>query len=322
MVKKLRYTALALVLAFGAYAGIWQIYSKKFERYIESQLAEIQTKGFDVSFDHLKIGGFPFGYDVTVTNLEVKRGEEFRTWVDGLITFSAKFWKPQEISSVAGGTHHLVVDDLKAQGQGFIIKSFTIDTKRFEFFYDNLVVTISGLEVLRAKELEYDMDLAPADKADTKTLRVRLEELEIPALKEAPLGSKIEHIVFDASLKGPLKGDSHLDLVKNWYENDGEIEIKEFALKWGDTTAKGDGDLTLDENLQPIGAFSAEFTGLDKALDVYEKAGHLKKASAAMLKLLKLGVSATQGQKISITIQNRKLLLASIPILDLPEITW
>lgn len=322
MIKKLRYSVLAVVLAFGAYAGIWQIYSKKFERHIETQLAEIQTKGFEVSFDHLNISGFPFGYDVIVTNLEIKRGQEFRTWVDGIITFSAKFWKPQEISSVAGGTHHLQVDEFTAQGQGFVLKSFTIDPMRFEFFYDDLVIEVAGKELARAKELEYDLDLTPQRETDAASLRMRLEELEIQALKDAPLGPKIEHIVFDGRLKEHFKGETTEERVKNWYQNDGEIEIKEFAFKWGETSAKGDGDITLDENLQPIGAFSAEFQGLDKALDAYEKAGHLKKTNAAMLKLLKMGIAATHGQKISITVQNRKLMLASIPILDLPEITW
>ncbi len=233
MIKHLRYVALALVLAFGAYAGVWQIYSKKFEKHIEAQLADIQTKGFDVSFDNLKIKGFPFGYDVVVTNLEIKRGAEFRTWVDGVITFSAKFWKPQEISSVAGGTHHLEVDEFSAQGNGFVLKSFTLDPMRFEFFYDNLLVKQAGKEILKAKELEYDIDLTPKDQVATATMRLRLEELEAEALKDAPLGPKVEHIVFDGVLKGSFKGDSTEERLKHWYENDGELEVKEFSLKWG-----------------------------------------------------------------------------------------
>lgn len=319
MFKQFRYIALALVLAFGAYAGIWQIYSKKFEKHIETQLAEIQTKGFDVSFDNLKIKGFPFGYDVIVTNLEIKRGTEFRTWVDGKITFSAKFWKPQEISSVAGGTHHLEVDDLSAQGNGFVLKSFTLDPMRFEFFYDNLLVRIAGKEVLKVDQLEYDIDLTPKDERDTASVRIRLEALEADELKGSPLGPKIEHVVFEGSLKGGFKGDTTEERAKYWYDNDGEFVIKEFSLKWGEASAKGDGDLTLDDKLQPLGAFSATFQGLDTAVDAYEKAGKLNKTKAA---LLKLGLRAAHGTKISITVQDRKLLLASIPVLDLPEIVW
>ncbi len=87
----------------------------------------------------------------------------------------------------------------------------------------------------------------------------------------------------------------------------------------GEASATGDGDLSLDEKLQPLGAFSASFQGLDSAVDAYEKAGKLNKSKAS---LLRLGAMAAHGNKISITIQNRKLLIAAIPVAELKEIVW
>jgi hypothetical protein len=322
MFKKLQYTGLSLVLAFAAYAGVWHLYSKKFEKHIEEKLVEVQSKGFDVSFDHLKITGFPFGYDVSVTNLEIKRGKVFRTWVDGVITFSAKIWKPQEISSVAGGTHHLEFDDFVAQGQGFILRSFTIDPMRFEFFYDHMVVKSAAKEVLKAKELEFDLDFTPKNEADNASLRLRLEELETDQLKDSPLGPKIEHVILDAGLKGKVEGDTNLERAKSWYNNDGVLDVKEFSFQWGETTANGDGTFTLDENLQPLGSFSAAFTGLNEAVDAYEKAGQLDKRKATMLKAGFNLFHSAAGSKISVTLQNRKLSLGAISLVEIPEINW
>lgn len=322
MNKNTRYLVIATLIVFALYAVFWKYSANKFEKHIEEELIEVQSKGFDVSFDNLHIGGFPLGYDVVVTNLEVKRGKDFRTWVDGKITFSARIWKPQEISSVAGGTHHLEVDDFSTQGQGFVLKSFKFDPMRFEFFYDHLVLKVAGKEFLKAKELEFDIDFTPKNSADSASVRMRLEEMEAEPLKDSPLGPKIEKIIFDASLRGKISGDSTYNLVKNWYDDDGVLEVKEMALKWGETSISGDGTLALDDDLQPLGAFSVSFEGLNEAVESYVKADKLD-AKKAML--LKAGIGlfhSASGSKISVTIQDRKASIASIPLFKLPEITW
>jgi hypothetical protein len=193
---------------------------------------------------------------------------------------------------------------------------------RFEFVYDHLIVNAAGKEILRAKELEFDIDFTPKNEVDTATVRLRLEELETEALKDSPLGPKVEHIILDASLRGNIKGDSTKEVVKNWYENDGVLEVKELGFKWGETSATGDGTFTLDENLQPLGAFSASFTGLNEAVDAYEKAGKLDNFKASALKLGFTLLHSAKGSKLSVTIQDRKLSLGSIPLLEIPEVTW
>ncbi len=321
MTNKMKFTGVVVLLCI-LYAGTWKFYSNKFEQHMEEQLVEIQAKGFDVSFDNMHISGFPFGYNVKVKNLEIKRGNVFKTWIDGDITFSAKLWKPQEISSVAGGTHHLEFDDFKAEGKGFVVRSFTFDPMRFEFFYDYMVITTAGKEFAKAKELEIDIDLTPKDGTDTASIRTRLEEFEAEFIKDSPLGPMIEHIILNASLKGKVEGDNNLDRVKNWYNNDGVLEVKELALKWGQTSATGDGTFSLDEDLQPLGAFSASFVGFDEAVDAYVKAGKLDKRKAGYIKSGIGLLQSVTGSKISITIQNKKLSIASVPVVQMPEITW
>lgn len=322
MNKNLRSIGIVLMVLFAAYSIAWKYYSKKFEHHIESELVAIQSKGFEVSFDNLHISGYPFGYNVVVKNLEIKRGSVFKTWVDGPITFSARVWKPQEISSVAGGSHHMKFDDVKTEGTGFAIKSFTFDPMRFDFSYQNLSISVAGQPVLKAKEFEYDMDLTPKDKSDTATIKLRMETCEIDKLKGEPLGTVIQNIILDASLKGPITGDTNYMRAKNWYEADGLLEVKNIALKWGEASVVGDGTITLDDNLQLIAAFSASFTGLQDVVGIYVKAGVIDKPKAGMIKAGVALFHDSNGKKIAVTIQNRRLSLSSIPILQLPEIKW
>jgi hypothetical protein len=193
---------------------------------------------------------------------------------------------------------------------------------RFEFFYDDLVVNVAGVEMLKAKELEFDIDFTPKDATDTATLRMRLEELETEKLKDSPLGSKIEHVIIEASLKGKITGDTNYERAKNWYDSDGVLEVKELSLKWGESSATGDGTFTLDDKLQPLGAFSATFKGLDEGVDAYVNAGMIDKSKATLLKAGFHLLHDSNGSKISVTIQNRKLSLGAIPLFKLPEITW
>lgn len=322
MRKRAKSIGIPFVIIFGLYGVAWKFYSNKFEHHIEEKLVEIQEKGFQVSFDNMRITGFPFGYTVVVKNLEIKRDGVFRTWIEGAMSFSAKIWKPQEISSVAGGAHHVEFDDYAAQGQGFAIRSFNFDPMRFEFFYEDLIVKQAGKEILKAKELEYDIDFTPKNEADTASVRVRVEEMESDHLKNTPLGAKVQHIILAASLTGKVEGATTRERVQNWYNNDGTIEVQELGLTWGKTSLVAEGTCTLDENLQPLAAFSASFKGMDDALDAYVNAGQLEKSKAALLKAGFNLFHNANGSKISVTVQNRKLSLSSIPVLEIPAVKW
>lgn len=310
------FTVIALI-----YGGTWHYFSRQFEQHIEQQLALIQAKGFDVSFEKLKISGFPFSYDVKVNKLEVRRSDEFRTWVDGDMVFSAKLWKPLEISSVAGRTHHLTFDGFALEGKGFRLKSFTFDPLRFRFSYDDLLVLINGQESFKANKLEYDIDFMEENGKTTAGLNIKLEELEAPVLKSTALGNKIEQILLKANLQGELKGDSAFERLTTWFESDGTMDVQQASLKWGELTLTAEGTFSVDKDLQPIAAFTATIEGLDKVIDILVEQGTIERHTAD---LVKVGVGFLGGDdsKIAFSIQDRKFMLGTIPISDIPRIEW
>lgn len=309
------YGSIAVVLVYGA--G-WYYFSKKFEKHIENDLAHIQAKGFDVSFDKLAIGGFPFGYDVTFTNLSFSRGNFFKSWVDGNITFSAKLWKPQEINSIAAGTHHLEFDNIKMKGDKLTLTS--LNSSHLKFSYGPFNVDINDKPVLSTENFEVDMRLVPQEHGIE--LKASSHEVFSPLLAESPLGETIQDIQLTTFMQGNIDGTNTVERLKNWYKSDGTLEVKKLTLKYGSLALEGEGTLSIDEQLQPLAAFTFEVEGLDNTIDSFVEKKMIKPNVGTILKAGANFFNNGNKPKLSFSIQNQEVLLGGIPVTEIPKINW
>lgn len=323
MKRLYRPALIVVVTAAVIYSLVWYFFSKKFEAHVEEQLAIVQTKGFDVSFDKLVIGGFPFGYSIKVKDLMIQRGDIFKTWIEGDITFSAKLWKPQEISSFAAGTHHFEFDNIKLMGDGFALRSFTFDPMRIRFYYDDLTVKLNDENILKTEKFEYDIDFTPESNSQAYAeIKCGAKNISSPAFKDIPLGDTIQSFSLRTELQGDFQGNSAAERLLHWFKSDGSLEVKELGLTWSDLSVDGEGTLSVDEQLQPLAAFTVHIEGLDKTVDTFVEKGVLKQNIGALLKgglnIMTLGGKS----KVSLTIQDRKLSVGSIPVMEFPKVLW
>lgn len=322
MKRNIKITAISLVILSAVYSGAWKYYSVQFRKHIEEQLADINNRGFEVSFDYARVSGFPFGFDVKVKNLDVQRADVFHTWVDGTTKFSVKIWKPQEVSATTDGPHHLEVDEFKSVGNGLVILSFVFDPMRMNCVYDNINITAKEQPYMAGKQVDLDVDLTPIDATEAATIKFRAFEWDVALLKEHPLGDKFQNVSFSTSLKGAPHGDTLQHMARNWFEEDGVLDVHEIAFRWGKVSLSGNGSIVLDEKLQPMAAFSLKISKLNEGIEAFKLVGKIEKRTADMLKVAAGLLSNSDACNISLSVQNQKLYVASIPLLKIPEIQW
>ena len=90
----------------------------------------------------------------------------------------------------------------------------------------------------------------------------------------------------------------------------------------------GAGTLALDDALQPVGSFTAEIVGLDRLLDLLERAGQIgpQQAAIARIALAVLTRAPADGgpaqARVPVTVQDRRLSIGPVTLLRLPLVTW
>lgn len=312
-------TSLLLVVGYGA---TWQYYSVEFRKHIETELADIHQRGYEVSFDYAHVKGFPFGFDVHVKNLSIKKEAIFHTWVEGEAIFSSKLWKPQEISLSTDGKHVIEMDEFRLNGDGLLVRSFLFDPMRINFSYDVLDIQSKEHMILKCREMDVDLDLTPKDASNAASLKIRLAHLGYPALKDHPLGENLESIDLESTLTGDIHGDTLSHKARNWYEEDGVLDVNNISLGWGPISFSGNGSIVLDESLQPLAAFSLRILNLNEGIDAMVEAKKMEKRMSYLLKAAAGLLKDSEAHKVSLSVQNKTLYIASIPIMKIPEIQW
>ena len=84
----------------------------------------------------------------------------------------------------------------------------------------------------------------------------------------------------------------------------------------------------LFRSLQPVGAFSARISGLDKLIDLLEQRGQVGKQQAAIARIAMavLNRSPANGgppeARVPVTIQDRVVSIGPVPLVQLDPIVW
>ena len=113
--------------------------------------------------------------------------------------------------------------------------------------------------------------------------------------------------------------------LAQWRDAGGVVEVRALSLAWGSLSLKGDGTLTVDQRMRPMGAFTMRVTGYDALIEALVAADAIR-ARNASLTLTILNLLAKRDDKgarvltVPVTAQNGKLLLGPAKVLDLAPI--
>jgi len=98
-------------------------------------------------------------------------------------------------------------------------------------------------------------------------------------------------------------------------------------MGWGGLRVSGSGTLALDEQLQPMGAFSGSLAGVDQLMTALVSAGRMRAGDArlarvALTMLAKPGADGKPEIATSFTIQNGEMYLGPAKLGAAPRINW
>lgn len=188
-----------------------------------------------------------------------------------------------------------------------------------------------GLEIRRL-EVTLDTRSSATEGESAIALSVQSQGITLPSLSQGrswPLGPRIETAGLTASLTGPLPvGRVPTRRAEIWRDAGGVLELRDVTLRWGPTAASAAATLALDEALQPMGAGTVRLVGAQEALSMLGAGGVIDARTAETASRMAALLARPGGEgeppqiELPLTLQDRRLSLARLPVLRLPELVW
>ncbi|MGB0935716.1 MAG: DUF2125 domain-containing protein [Alphaproteobacteria bacterium] len=307
-----------------AYTSFWYHMAGNLQDRIAVEISKLEEQGYTVKYDSLSIAGFPFKFAVDLQNPSIEKPDIVTSKIEGLARFSASLLAPNVVTCSAEGEHTLTLlnDTLVIKGIGFEgdLPLF-ISWGDVDLFYKNVAITASEKLALIAD----DFRVTHADLEGDAEYQMTLDaaKVELPNILEQPFTD----IGLEFKFSGKHSGDTYQERLKTWAQSNGEIDITRMTIKYGDITFFSEGTFALDENLQPLAAFSLTVDGMDAFLNSLVEQKIINKQAVSFIKLgigalAKLSGQDGDDQKLALTLQNGTLSIGGIPVQDIQNIDW
>ncbi|MBF0561997.1 MAG: DUF2125 domain-containing protein [Alphaproteobacteria bacterium] len=339
---------LAVFVPLGLYSASW-LYMATTVRAEIGRWADTQrARGYQVTYEAINLSGFPLRFEVNITKPILQAPEAAGSWRWSTAILSGQMNPfvrnkfilttpgPQEIRlpsfPKSGESTNAPIATITAVTATATIKRRSNGTQgQASLILD--AADISGLVSGSAVHVER-LDAAaqwfpaphPSDHTTrTLTLSASSHGIDLPPALGLPFGPRIETIALDADVNGTLADGELLPSLENWRENGGTVELHTLTLQWPPLQLSANGTLALDDQLQPMGAFSTNLQGFSDALDALSRDGIVRPRDSSMAKAM-LGTLAKApaggGVRVPLTLQNRALFAGPVKLLQLPDVRW
>jgi hypothetical protein len=157
-------------------------------------------------------------------------------------------------------------------------------------------------------------------------LNLRVEDAHILYPGGLALGQSLARANLDAYVTGPLGPGRPSQVLATWRDAGGVLQVTELVADWGPLALTSDGTLALDQQLQPIGAFTAVVRGFNEAVDAAVAARLMTPNQGTATKLW-LNARAENDEaglkvKLPLTIQDGFVSMGPIKLAPMPRIDW
>ncbi len=341
---------MGLAIAGVLYGGAWYVSARLLRAEVEHWLAGRRAAGYEIRTAAVSIAGFPSHIAVRLTDVDVTAPKAHGRWT----------WRTPRVEVTASPFHlgHIVVDlsgTHQLAGAWFESAPLQVSAGKASLSLDladgdldeaQLTVNdgestwngaASRLHVGKAGvrvSLHPDAPPAPASgttdahlPAVSARLAVKVEDVTVPGQLPAPLSNTLHEIAFNAAVVGALSDGALPQLLAAWSDQGGVLDLKDVTLDWPPVTVSGEGSLALDQNLQPMGAFTARIAGFTDGLDIMVREQRMTRDEAAVAKAM-LGLMAKPGPggraeiSVPLTVQDRMLSTGSLKLFELPRVDW
>ncbi|MCG8548414.1 MAG: DUF2125 domain-containing protein [Alphaproteobacteria bacterium] len=332
---------LILLLAVG-YPAYWLFAARSVEQGFADWRQARAAEGYRIDYELAEVEGFPFALQLSVVGPQIARPADGWLWHGAGIAFDMQPWNWRRFRLDAAGPHmvEVVIDArrhrLRAEtesvsGVGQLNAKGRLEDGVIEIA-DLRLFDLSDEQLAAVRELDArlqrrgDASSSPAD--DGINLSLAAAEVRLGAEVQTALGSMIERLTLDATVTPrPPRGFSRA-AMEAWRDDGGVAELSALHLTWGPLDIRGDGTLTVDEKMRPLGALTGQIRGYRKTLTAFERAGLIRRKHAAAsriaLDLLSQRSADGNGRVVTVplTAQNGALYIGPVRLLKLRSIPF
>jgi hypothetical protein len=319
-----------LFLAVVALALYWRASAARLSEFIASWATYQQAQGYEVSYQEPEIGGFPFALTARLGDPAVASPQGWH-WRGPEISGRAVLWDPFTIELELSGRHLVVPRGAETPTEVTLVQASARVHLRKDGQVDRATAESAAIDVRKSAWRLGPLRPARGETPQELLLAGELEDLVLPEDRAGPLGPQLRRLAVEALLIGQIPDQvpgqtlvaDQRHFLEQWREGGGMLKLERVELSWGPLALEGDGALSLDRQLRPLGAFTATTKGLMETLDVLTAKGVLEpgKALPAKVGLLALGARKDeQGNSVivlPITLQDGLLYLGPKPLLQL-----
>ena len=327
------FVGLCVVLG-AAYYGWWQYLASQVRAGLEPWAEARRADGLDVTWDDVRIGGFPFALRLTFANYRAAGLKPLPFSVSGpTVAFWSAPWDLHlwQFEAAQGARLEAVL-----QSAGFDAQSLSGAVRVPFAAAGTLDLTATGLAGsgiatgFSAAQVTASLAQPPAPPASENDpyllASVAVANLGLPAAPP-PFGTTVQELSVSAAVKGAVAPGKLPAVLDSWRQSGGTLDVTSLRLRWDALDIRAKGTAALDDKLQPIGALTALIHGQNELVDAAVSAGILKPDAAQLAKAV-LGMVAQPdagGQPqvtLPISAQNQKVYLGPAPVAKIPLINW
>lgn len=336
---------LALLLAVViADTAVWYVVVQQMRNGLDAWVAARRADGWTVSATAPEAGGWPIAATLTLRDLELRGGNadipHGLSWRADRVELRLSPDDSKTLHIAAAGLQDIRIGDSPTIAYSADRLELLVplqappDAQPLGLHGTALrahVPVADATDMLTIASLDMDAVVDPTAGRGQSLLSItaRAQTIDLPPRADWPLGPDIRALRIAATLQGPASDAPQLAArAAAWRDGGGALELQHVEAEWGPLALDGKGTLTLDPQLQPTGAATADVIGYAATLDALAQHGVLSNSAAVAAKavLSLLAVAPKDGGpsevEVPFSLQNDTLSMHQVPLMRLPELDW
>lgn len=333
--KRILITAVTLLVMAGMiYTAWWHWLASEVEDQVDGWVNQMRLDGRDAAYGTLTVQGFPGDLVIDIDKIDAADPDGgWRVHVPGLHALLSP-WKIDALQGVFTGPLRLDLIKGVAPGAYTVAAAnnlVTIDRDRG----GRVRAELSGVNMMKGGVPDpltvetVSMILVRGSNPVYGQATVDLRKIDLPPEMHSAFGGHVSYLKVVAEATGAeLPEGINTGSLRKWTGDGGAVDIKQLEVRHGVLGMAGEGTMALDGDLQPIGAFTAQISGFNEAVDALVAIGAAREQDGALAKVV-LGVLAKSppggGPKIvslPLSLQDRTLSVGPIRLIRLRPIAW
>ncbi len=335
-----------IAIAIVAYTAYWFVAADEIGDRIAAWAEEQRARGMTVEAGEPEVSGYPLQFEVSLSQPSVDHSAEGWAWRGDAITASFRPWQFDEFDLKFQGRNDVRYFDGEAwhdiQGEvGDGSAWLQLDDERR---IENMLIDLNRVDVVgpwaegstyvtrlraRAERLAGDdVDEAPEPHA-FGSAAVEFEGVRLPPGFGEEMGEEIEYLNFDLSLFGPVSPGNTAQAVRLWRDEGGTLELNSFRVRWGPLGIETTGTISLDGEMRPIAALTADIIGYGDVIDALIMSNMIPLGDAFLAKVA-FNVIADRPddgsppvlRSVPVTAQDGGLFVGPVTVAKMPSLSF